>query len=351
MLRLPHLPLCLTQIVTKSGGSRRDRDGRPRQETETRDSDHYLTLGNICDSSRVRQRQETETRDRRQRDGRCSGPVVSSVALVKAHAFRLGMPECKKWKLIRDSYNRYKRKQKQSTGSAAPAKNSKWQFYERLRFLENTPSERQSCTSVEQEQQSSASVEKEVTNTSPGVKHADTPHEAADTSVHNTPSKELPGTSQSTQEKSNIPSNSSAKNTKRKRPKDEFIKFMKDRQENRNRQLESLKSQESVDDISTFIKHIEMMLRKLNARSRAMAKTEIFNIVSKQSTEIELYKSVAKIQVELNRCKKAKAGLVQMLKISRKLTRSEAYKMVTKNLSSAAKTFFDMQIKQYTKHP
>lgn len=195
--------------------------------------------------------------------------------------------ECrKKWKLIRDSYNRHKRKQKQSTGSAAPA-NSKWQFYERLRFLENTPLERQSCTSVEQEQQSSASVEKEVTNTSPGVEHEDTPHEAADTSVHNTPSKELPGTSKSTQERSNIPlSNSSekptAKNTKRKRQKeDEFIKFMKDRQENRNRQLESLKSQESVDDISTFTKHIEMMLRKLSARSRAMAKTEIFNIVSK----------------------------------------------------------------------
>lgn len=63
---------------------------------------------------------------------------------------------------------------------------------------------------------------------------------------------------------------------------------MKDRQENRNRQLESLKSQESVDDISTFTKHIEMMLRKLSARSRAMAKTEIFNIVSKyEITDIE----------------------------------------------------------------
>ncbi|XP_039276093.1 transcription factor Adf-1-like [Nilaparvata lugens] len=200
--------------------------------------------------------------------------------------------ECrKKWKLIRDSYNRYKRKQKQSTGSAAPAKNSKWQFYERLRFLENTPSERQSCTSVEQEQQSSASVEKEVTNTSPGVEHEDTPHEAADTSVHNstlnTPSNELPGTSKSTQERSNIPlsnisEKSTAKNTKRKRQKeDEFIKFMKDRQENRNRQLELLKSQDPVDDISTFTKHIEMMLRKLSPHSRAMAKTEIFNIVSK----------------------------------------------------------------------
>lgn len=56
---------------------------------------------------------------------------------------------------------------------------------------------------------------------------------------------------------------------------------MKERHENRNSQLESLKSQQPVDDISTFTKHIEMTLRKLSARSRAMAKNEIFSIVSK----------------------------------------------------------------------
>ncbi|KAJ8728928.1 hypothetical protein PYW07_006624 [Mythimna separata] len=199
--------------------------------------------------------------------------------------------ECrKKWKLIRDSYNRYKRKQKSSTGSAAPAKNSKWQFYERLRFLENTSSERPSSTSVDQEQQSSTSVVQEVTNTSSEVGHEDTPSVAADASVHNTISRELvepvPGTS--TQERSIPQSKSSekstSKNTKRKRQKeDEFIKFMKDRHESRNSTLESLKCQgrESFDDISTFTKHIETMLRKLSARSRAMAKTEIFNIISK----------------------------------------------------------------------
>lgn len=58
---------------------------------------------------------------------------------------------------------------------------------------------------------------------------------------------------------------------------------MKDRHESRNSTLESLKcqGQESFDDISTFTKHIETMLRKLSARSRAMAKTEIFNIIAK----------------------------------------------------------------------
>lgn len=159
-----------------------------------------------------------------------------------------------------------------------------------MRFLENTPSDRQSSTSVDPEQQSSTSVVQEVTNTSSEVVQEDTPPVAADASVHNTILRELvepvPGTS--TQERS-IPQSKSSekstiKNTKRKRQKeDEFIKFMKDRHESRNSTLESLKcqGQESFDDISTFTKHIETMLRKLSARSRAMAKSEIFNIISK----------------------------------------------------------------------
>lgn len=44
--------------------------------------------------------------------------------------------ECKKrWKYIRDSYNRFRRKNKVGTGSAAQSKNSKNQLYERLNFL------------------------------------------------------------------------------------------------------------------------------------------------------------------------------------------------------------------------
>ncbi|KAF5283967.1 hypothetical protein FQR65_LT13659 [Abscondita terminalis] len=90
--------------------------------------------------------------------------------------------ECrKKWKLIRDSYNRYKRKQKHSTGSAAPPKNSKWQFYDRLRFLENIPSERQSSTSI---------IEQD-TNTFSEVVHEETPPEVPDEPAHNTSSREL----------------------------------------------------------------------------------------------------------------------------------------------------------------
>nr|XP_049704773.1 uncharacterized protein LOC126056285 [Helicoverpa armigera] len=90
---------------------------------------------------------------------------------------------------------------------------------------------------------------------------------------------------------------------------------------------------------------------KLQPTTTKMCNTDAFKSNQLNYSEIELYKSVAKMQVKLNRCKKAKARLVQRLKISRKLTRSQAYKMVTKNLSPAAKTFFYMQIRQSTKHP
>ncbi|KAI4455602.1 madf domain transcription factor [Holotrichia oblita] len=189
--------------------------------------------------------------------------------------------ECrKKWKLIRDSYNRYKRKQKHSTGSAAPAKNSKWQFYERLRFLEKIPLERQSSTSVIEQ----------ISNTSSEGGHEDPPLEVTDESVHNTPSREsgpIPGTSTSAPEKSVSLSKSCEKTTKnrikRNRQDDDLIKYLKERHEKRNSELRLLESQiqQPDDDISTFTKHIEMTLRKLTAHSRAMAKNEIFGIVSK----------------------------------------------------------------------
>ncbi|KAK5637785.1 hypothetical protein RI129_000032 [Pyrocoelia pectoralis] len=184
----------------------------------------------------------------------------------------------KKWKLIKDSYNRYKRKQKHPTGSAAPAKNSKWHFFERLRFLDNTPSQRQSSTNIMEE------------NTTSEVADADTytevTHEIDLVQDTPTPLREVvptPGTSITTQERSTPLSANSDKPAKkilkRNRQDDEFIKFLKERQESRNIQLHAC--QQPVDEISTFSKHIEMSLRKLSERSKAMAKNEIFSIISK----------------------------------------------------------------------
>lgn len=60
--------------------------------------------------------------------------------------------ECKKrWKYIRDSYNRCKRKNKLPTGSSASSKTTKWMLFERLHFLDNIPSERPSISTVHDE--------------------------------------------------------------------------------------------------------------------------------------------------------------------------------------------------------
>lgn len=60
--------------------------------------------------------------------------------------------DCKKrWKYIRDSYNRCKRKNKLPTGSSAALKSTKWMLFERLRFLEKIPTERASVATVQNE--------------------------------------------------------------------------------------------------------------------------------------------------------------------------------------------------------
>lgn len=66
---------------------------------------------------------------------------------------------------------------------------------------------------------------------------------------------------------------------------------------------------------------------------------------------IELHKTVAKTQAELRKCKKLNAGLKEKLKVAKKFNHSEAYNIVTKDLSPAAQTFFAMQTRQARKHP
>lgn len=57
----------------------------------------------------------------------------------------------KRWKYIRDSYNKCKHKNKLPTGSSASFKTTKWMLYERLRFLKKKPTERASVATVEAE--------------------------------------------------------------------------------------------------------------------------------------------------------------------------------------------------------
>lgn len=80
----------------------------------------------------------------------------------------------------------------------------------------------------------------------------------------------------------NTNSNNQPRGIIKRRKTDEFLKFLKERHENRQLQLQAATtSQQPMDEISSFSKNIEMSLRKLSARSRSLAKSEIFSIISK----------------------------------------------------------------------
>lgn len=154
--------------------------------------------------------------------------------------------------MLKDTYNRCKRKQKHRIRS----RQGQWQFFDRLRFLDSVKSR--------------------------------TEAKEKNDNVQETPIREVvvvvptPGTSISGQEASTSTNMEEQQKPilKRKNPGDDFIKFLKERHEQRNIEMQASTPQRT-DEISSFAKHIEMSLRNLSVRSRAMAKNEIFNIITK----------------------------------------------------------------------
>ncbi|KAL1514386.1 hypothetical protein ABEB36_003653 [Hypothenemus hampei] len=147
--------------------------------------------------------------------------------------------ECKKrWKYIRDSYNRYKRKRKCITGSASKSKTSKWDFFERLRFLERVPIER---------------------NTESSIKFRNLHLREPDPHVRRTSRRTI-------------------------KKHDELLQFMKKREESRQKLIKDLSqtnNQDIDDDVTTFANHVKSVLTKLSPRLKLDAKNEIFATLSK----------------------------------------------------------------------
>ncbi|KAL1490059.1 hypothetical protein ABEB36_012803 [Hypothenemus hampei] len=158
--------------------------------------------------------------------------------------------ECKKrWKYIRDSYNRYKRKRKCITGSASKSKTSKWDFFERLRFLERVPIERNTESSIQQINDKEDSQ----------------------------PLSEVPQPPPS-RARSTRPSRRTIKHH------DELLQFMKEREESRQKLIKGLSqtnNQDIDDDVTTFANHVKSVLTKLSPRLKLDAKNEIFATLSK----------------------------------------------------------------------
>ncbi|XP_074041519.1 uncharacterized protein [Leptinotarsa decemlineata] len=163
--------------------------------------------------------------------------------------------DCKRrWKYIRDSYNRFKRKRKMTSGSAAPAKNSKWELFERLQFLELVSTERASASNVSFETVVSSPM----------------PNEEAEILFD-------------IEKNQDIATKPAAKSTqKRKKVEDEFLTYLKKRDDQRQVYFQEMNAFKEIDDdVNTFGNHVKSVMRTLNQRFQIQARNEIFNILTK----------------------------------------------------------------------
>lgn len=187
--------------------------------------------------------------------------------------------DCKKrWKYIRDSYNRCKRKNKLPTGSSASLKTTKWMLYERLRFLEKIPTERASVATVEAENTEGGESSEETSIT--GI------------SEQRRLSEEISGEERSNEEASG-PGKGTAETSGRKKKKtcqldnnlqiSSLLQHWKERDKQRQEQIKIMaeeKEKADKDGINSFCSHIGTILKKLPPGLRVEAKTKVFNLLA-----------------------------------------------------------------------
>ncbi|KAL1492918.1 hypothetical protein ABEB36_011084 [Hypothenemus hampei] len=183
--------------------------------------------------------------------------------------------ECKKrWKYIRDSYNRYKRKRKCITGSASKSKTSKWDFFERLRFLERVPIERNTESSIVTNSDSNSSMSCSTSLSQPSTSAFEQQiNDKEDSQPLSEVRQPPPSRARSTR-----PSRRTIKHH------DELLQFMKEREESRQKLIKDLSqtnNQDIDDDVTTFANHVKSVLTKLSPQLKLDAKNEIFATLSK----------------------------------------------------------------------
>lgn len=213
---------------------------------------------------------------------------------------------CKKrWKYIRDSYNRCKRKNKLPTGSSASLKSTKWMLYERLRFLEKIPTERASVATVEAD-----NTEGEETSTT-GI--SELRRRSEEISGEESSNEEVirvgisvagrSGTKRNAErggERSGVMSNEEASGpgkgkaeTSKKKKKacqldsnlhvTSLLQHWKERDKQRQEHIKILTEEEGKadkDGINSFCSHIGTILKKLPPDLKVEAKTKVFNLLA-----------------------------------------------------------------------
>ncbi|KDR07173.1 hypothetical protein L798_03121 [Zootermopsis nevadensis] len=150
-----------------------------------------------------------------------------------------------------------------STGSAAPPKNSKWDFFKRLQFLELVSTERPTACNVD----SDSAVPS--TSNSPANAQFETQNENSEGCPNEASQSSKPPPPRRKRRNNNL---------------DDILDYLVKRDESRQiamKQLSANTATEIEDDIASFGNHVKAVLRKLHPRLKIQAKNDIYNILSK----------------------------------------------------------------------
>ncbi|XP_050304306.1 uncharacterized protein LOC126741885 isoform X2 [Anthonomus grandis grandis] len=207
---------------------------------------------------------------------------VQNVNFGKSHGKALPSDEeCKKrWRNIRDSYFRYKRKYKLPTGSSAEQKVPKWILFNRLLFLDKVSRERLSTTNKnEGETEMTDNVDEvEQTNSQLSSQNAENVGIIAAAATTRTSSADAVSLSTTGTRRLN------RKKGKPDSSNDEIIKLLKKREEQRQETFRGMfqQSQASTDGpLPSFCEHIKSVLESLSPSLQVEAKRDIYNTISK----------------------------------------------------------------------
>ncbi|KAE9521371.1 hypothetical protein AGLY_018193 [Aphis glycines] len=183
--------------------------------------------------------------------------------------------DCKKrWRSIKDTYNKKKRNRKLGTGSAKD-KPSKWMLADVLSFLDTTTYERQGLSNVISNEHQNATQ-----NDDTSSQVHDSPVDDSISSQIESDYEHLPSTSFSEPTEVIAKKAKVSLTTKRLKQNEIIIDTLNKRSDERNRLLEKLYETNERDPIDIFFESIAATVKQFTSELKIKAKTDVFRIVS-----------------------------------------------------------------------
>ncbi|KAK4884137.1 hypothetical protein RN001_000408 [Aquatica leii] len=198
-------------------------------------------------------------------------PVLASTAPNSSTRPRTGEDCKKKWKFIRDGYNRFKKKKKLGTGSAA-LQNSKDKRHQQLLFLEGVSHHRSGGSNVPK-------PEEIIENADTDQEHASERFELHDENKANTEIQISDDEINNRKIEKPLEPRTPNKRLKRINNDDKLFNLWKERDEKRQTLLKTIAKRKD-DDVELFCIHIAEVLRSLPPVNKAEAKKHLGIVLS-----------------------------------------------------------------------